>query len=78
LLGISPAEAQERLWFQGGPRTGLKSPPMTIPDLLNSQYEATSGVTGVHPEDIMKLWARRRIPLAEADQPDIPGASAVG
>jgi hypothetical protein len=78
ILGISPAEAQERLWFQGGPRTGLKSPPMTIPDLLNSQYEKTGTVTGMDPVNIMRLWAKRQIPLAEADQPDIPGATAVG
>jgi hypothetical protein len=78
ILGISPAEAQERLWFQGGPRTGLKSPPMTIPDLLNSQYEKTGTVTGMDPVNIMRLWAKRQIPLAEVDQPDIPGMSAVG
>jgi hypothetical protein len=77
ILGISPAEAQERLWFDRGSRTGLQSPRMAIPDLLNSQIERTSDVTGMSPEDILKLWARRRIPLAEnAPMNDLPGAQA--
>lgn len=78
-LGIAPAEAQERLWFEGGPRTGLGSPPMTIPDLLNAQIEATARATGLAPEAILRLWARRGIPLAEnKPMTDLPGASAVG
>lgn len=78
ILGLDPAVAQERLWFEGGPRTGLRSPSMTIPDLLNSQFDQTGRVLGMDPEEIMKLWARKRIPLAEADVSDVPGASAVG
>lgn len=78
-LGISPAEAQERLWFEGGPRTGLRSPPMTIPDLFNAQIEQTAKVLGVTPEEVMKIWARRGIPLASNEPTsDVPGASAVG
>ncbi|MER8619163.1 hypothetical protein NKG99_20385 [Mesorhizobium sp. M1409] len=78
-LGITPAEAQERLWFEGGPRTGLRSPEVTIPDLLNSQIEATAKATGMSPEAIMRLWAKRAIPLA-SNEPDtnMPGASATG
>lgn len=79
MLGIAPAEAQEQLWFEGGPRTGLRSPPMTIPDLFNSQFEATARATGLDPVTIMRLFARRQIPLAEnKPMTDLPGASAVG
>jgi hypothetical protein len=78
LLDISPAEAQERLWFQGGSRTNLQSPQMTIPDLLNAQIEKTAKVLGVPPEAVLKLWARHAIPLAEADVGDVPGAEATG
>lgn len=68
-LGIQPAQAQERLWFEGGPRTGLKSPAMTIPDLLNAQIEATARATGLSPDVILKLWSQRQIPLASNEQP---------
>lgn len=77
-MGISPAEAQERLWFEGGPRTNLGSPPSTIPDLLNSQIETTARVLGIPVEQIIKLWGRRGIPLAQNEPLDVPGASAVG
>lgn len=76
-LNISPAEAQERLWFERGHRTGLQSPRMAIPDLLNAQIERTAKVTGLHPEVILRLWARRKIPLAENEpMNDLPGAQA--
>jgi hypothetical protein len=43
----------------------------------NAQIEQTAKVTGLHPEAILKLWARRRIPLAEnAPMNDLPGAQA--
>ena len=79
MMDISPAEAQERLWFDMGSRTGLQSPRQAIPDLLNSQIEATAKATGLHPEVILRLWAQRRIPLAANEQDNsMPGASAVG
>lgn len=78
-LNITPAEAQAAMWFIGGPRTGLLSPQMTIPDLLNAQIEATARATGLAPERILKLWSTGAIPLAQNDeQKDMPGASAVG
>jgi hypothetical protein len=78
-LGIQPAQAQERLWFEGGSRTGLKSPPMTIPDLLNAQIEATAKATGLAPEQILKLWGQRGIPLASNEpDPTMQGTSMVG
>jgi hypothetical protein len=79
LLGISPAEAQERLWFGAGSRTNLSSPSMTIPDLFNAQIEQTANVTGLKPEAVLKLWLQRRIPFA-ANEPEteMPGASMVG
>jgi len=77
-LNISPAEAQERLWFEGGPRTGLRSPPMTIPDLFNAQIEKTAKVLGLTPDAVMKLWSQRRIPFAENEPTNVPGESAVG
>jgi hypothetical protein len=76
ILGISPGEAQERMWFNYGPRTGLQSPLATIPDLLNSQIEATARATGMSPEAIMKLWAQRGIPLASNETPG-QGTSSV-
>lgn len=75
-MGISPAEVQERLWFDAGPRTGLQSPRFGISDLLNQQIDATARATGVDPETILRLWGRRRIPLADAGDMNIPGASA--
>jgi hypothetical protein len=76
LLGISPGEAQERLWFAAGPRTGLQSPPMTIPDLFNAQIEKTSRVTGEDPKTILRLFLKSRIPLAENQTP--PPAGLMG
>ena len=78
IMGISPSEAQERMWFQYGPRTGLQSPPATIPMLLNSQIEATARALGVPPEQIMRLWGRRGIPLAQNEDTTMPGTSMVG
>lgn len=68
IMGISPSEAQENLWFGKGNLTGLRSPPLAIPDLLNAQIQATARATGLHPDVIMNLWAQRRIPLAENEQ----------
>jgi hypothetical protein len=75
MLGLSPSEMQERMWFDFGGRTGLRSPDMTIPDLFNAQFETTAGATGLMPEQIMRLFGQRRIPLAEADVSDVPGYS---
>jgi hypothetical protein len=75
-LGITPAEMQAAMWFIGGDRTGLKSPPMTIPDLFNAQIEKTSNVTGEDPQKIFQLFSRGRIPLAMNEQD--PGSSMVG
>jgi len=69
-LGIDPATGQAHGWFGYGGRTGLMSPEATIDDLLNAQIEATSRATGLHPEKILQLWGRGRIPLAAA-----PGAA---
>lgn len=63
-LGRTPAEVQAAMWFVGGPRTGLRSPEQTIPDLLNSQIEATAKVTGLAPDKILNLWKSGAIPLA--------------
>ena len=65
-LGRTPAEVQAAMWFVGGPRTGLRSPEQTIPDLLNSQIEATAKVTGLAPQKIVQLWKSGAIPLAGA------------
>ena len=78
ILGISPSEAQERMWFNYGPSTGLQSPPSTIPDLLNSQIEATARATGQTPEAIMRLWGKRGIPLAQNETTPVQGTSMVG
>ena len=77
-VDISPAEAQERMWFLYGNRTGLGSPPMSTTDLFNSQVEQTAKATGLKPEAILRLWAQRRIPFVEADVSDVPGYSTVG
>lgn len=78
LMGISPSEAQENLWFAKGGLTGLRSPPRAIPDLLNAQIQATARATGLHPEVIMKLWATRKIPLAQDEQPVEDWMTATG
>jgi len=75
-LGVPPATGQAHGWFGYGDRTGLMSPELTIPDLLNSQIEATARATGLHPEKILQFWGRRRIPLAEA--PGSASGSQVG
>jgi hypothetical protein len=77
-LGISPSEVQERMWFDFGPRTGLRSPEMMIPDMLNSQLEETAKATGVPVETLLRLFAKRQIPLAENQPLNVPGESAVG
>jgi hypothetical protein len=65
-LGVAPATGQAHGWFGYGGRTGLMSPESTIDDLLSSQIEATARATGLHPEKILQLWGRGKIPLAEA------------
>jgi hypothetical protein len=77
-LGLQPAEVQERLWFARGHRTGLQSPRRAIPDLFNSQLEYTANVLGMPPDEVLKLFARHKIPLAEAEVSDVPGYSTVG
>lgn len=77
-LGIPPAQAQAGGWFNYGPITGLKSPPKTLPDLLNDQLEHTSKVLGVSPSKALEWWGRRKIPLAQASPPPITGALASG
>lgn len=67
ILGVPGSTVQAQGWFGLGDRTGLKSPPRTIPMLLNDQIEDTARATGMHPLDIMKLWAKKRIPLASRD-----------
>jgi hypothetical protein len=64
MLGITPAQAQSGGWFEFGPITGLKSPPQTIPDLLNNQIEATAKVLNVPPQKVLEWWGQGKIPLA--------------
>lgn len=63
MLNIDPAAAQSGGWFSYGNITGLKSPPKTIPDLLNDQIASTARVAGVSPERALEWWARGKIPL---------------
>jgi hypothetical protein len=65
ILGISPAEVQERTWFTRGPRTGLQSPRMAIPDLFNAQIENTAKVLGISQEEVLKLFAKQNTPCPE-------------
>lgn len=78
IMGLSPAQVQERGWFTYGDKTGLQSARVPISGLLNSQIEETGRALGMSPEDILKMWGRRRIPLAENEPLNIPGESAVG
>jgi hypothetical protein len=64
-LGISPGQAQSGGWFNYGPQTGLRSPPKTLPMLLNDQIEHTSRVLGIPQEKVLDWWANKKIPLAE-------------
>lgn len=62
-LDISPAEAQALAWFNYGQRTGLKSQPGSLVDLLNQQIDITSQVMEIRPEDVVHGLMRREIPL---------------
>lgn len=62
-LDISPAEAQALAWFNYGKRTGLKSTPGSLVDLLNERIDITSQVIQISPEDVMRGLMDRRIPL---------------
>jgi hypothetical protein len=63
-LGIHPAEAQSGGWFSYGPITGLRSPPKTIPQLLDDQIGHTGNILGVDPRKILEWWGQKKIPLA--------------
>lgn len=63
LLGIDPARVQSRLWFKMGDKTGLRSEERTLPDLLNDQLDVTGQALGLSPDEVMKLWAKGKIPL---------------
>jgi DivIVA domain-containing protein len=62
-LDISPAEAQALAWFNYGQRTGLKSQPGSLVDLLNQQIDITAQVMEIRPEDVVHGLMRREIPL---------------
>jgi hypothetical protein len=63
-LGIAPARAQSGGWFSYGDITGLRSPPKTIPNLLNDQIGETARVLNVPEEKVAEWWFNRKIPLA--------------
>jgi hypothetical protein len=62
-LDISPAEAQALAWFNYGQRTGLKSEPGSLVDLLNQRIDITAQVINATPEDVVRGLMRREIPL---------------
>ena len=62
-LDISPAEAQALAWFNYGQRTGLKSEPGSLVDLLNQRIDITAQVMNATPEDVVRGLMNREIPL---------------
>jgi hypothetical protein len=72
-LGIAPAEVQSGGWFSLGDLTNLRSPPKTIPHLLNDQIEATARAASVSNETALNWWSRGLIPLA-----GVAGAAKMG
>jgi hypothetical protein len=62
-LDISPAEAQALSWFNYGQRTGLKSEPGSLVDLLNQRIDITADVMNATPEDVVRGLMNREIPL---------------
>jgi len=62
-LDISPAEAQALAWFNYGQRTGLKSEPGSLVDLLNQRIDITAQVMKATPEDVVRGLMNREIPL---------------
>lgn len=79
LLDIAPARAQSGGWFSYGDVTGLRSPPKTIPNLLNDQVGETARVLGVPEEKAAEWWFQKKIPLAgvggAAIMPGLMGSS---
>lgn len=63
LLNIHPSQVQARMWFRMGDKTGLRSEERTLPDLLNDQLDVTGQTLGMAPDEVLKLWAKGKIPL---------------
>jgi hypothetical protein len=74
-LGVSPADAQAMMWFFYGDRTGLRSPPQTIPGLLNQRLDVTGQALGIAPDQLWPMYRDAQIPLLSAVPagPLIPG-----
>jgi hypothetical protein len=63
ILGIPGSEQQALQWFKYGPETGLVSDPKTVVDLMNDRLDVTAQVLGISPDEVMRLYLDKKIPL---------------
>lgn len=71
ILGIPASEQQALQWFKYGPETGLASAPKTVVDLMNDRLDVTAQVLGISPEEVLRLYVQKKIPLmAEGGEVD--------
>ena len=62
-LGVSPAEAQALSWFANGNKTGLKSDPKTIVQLIDERVDVTAQALQQPKDDVFKKFMEGGIPL---------------
>ncbi len=62
-LGVSPAEAQALSWFANGNKTGLKSDPKTIVELIDERVDVTAQALGQSKDEVFKKFMQGGIPL---------------
>jgi hypothetical protein len=63
LAGRPTAVGQSDNWFINGPETGLKSPELTVVDLMNDRFDLAGQALGIPPEDTLGMFANSDIPL---------------
>lgn len=71
-LGISPSDLQGKMWVGAGPKTGLGSPPENFMTTLAKRIAYTAHRLGRKPKDVLKLFLRGKIPLAQARPLELP------
>lgn len=62
-LGVEPAEAQALGWFGLGDETNLGSAKQTVSDILDERINVTAQEMGLTPQEVAKLFFKRKIPL---------------
>ena len=62
-LGVNPAEAQSLAWFSSGSNTNLRSPPKSIPRLIDERIDVTAQALGLTKDQVLDLVVRNKLPL---------------